>query len=175
MPRYLDPDVPVGPDSTPLVSTLPLRWSNWLVPVLDTSAYAAGDALHIAPLLRLSGILPAPNYQTIVKGLIVEDSTGTPQNIGVTLWIFDRPQITLPALNAAWTLVAADREALVACISSGPYNTSTATGRSENFTLSTPLWSPRGSNDGDLWVLAQTLGAPTYAASSLRMRLVVQD
>jgi len=172
MPVWTDPDVLVGPDSTPLVTTLPLRWSLWLTPVLDTSAYAAGDALHVAPIL-LSGITRAPNYQTTITGLIVEDSTSTPQNAGLTLWLFDRPQITTPALNAAWTLTAADREALVACVSSGPYNTSTATGRSERFDMRVPVFSR--NLEGNLWVVAQTLGAPTYTASSLRFRLVTQD
>jgi len=172
MSVWKDPATPVGIDGVGLVTTLPLRWTPWVTPVLDTSAYSAGDALHVA-LLRLPEILKAPNYQTTLVGMIVEDSTATPQNIGMTAWFFDRPEVTTPALNAAWTLTAPDREKRVACASSGPYNTSTATGVSENFSLLVPLYSR--SQDTDLWVLLQTLGAPTYTASSVRLRFVVRD
>lgn len=172
MPVQRDPDTPLGADNAPVITTYPYRWSQWVTPVLDTNAYTAGDALHVAPL-RFSGILRAPSYTTTAVGLVVEDSTSTPQNIGLTLWLFDRPEITTPSLNGAWTMVAADREALVACIPSGPYNTSTATGLSTRYDIRVPLRNRRERDS--LWCVLQTLGAPTYTASSLRVQLIVQD
>lgn len=172
MPVFRDPDKPVGADYAPVVTTYPYRWSNWVTPVLDTNAYTAGDALCVS-LVRFVDLLRAPTYQTTAVGLIVEDSTGTPQNIGLALWLFDRPDITTPALNGAWTLTAADRDSRVAVIPSGPYNTSTATGVSERFDFRIPLCNRR--KDADLWGLPVTLGGPTYTAASLRLQLVVQD
>jgi hypothetical protein len=174
MGRFIDPDVPVGVGGASVINIPPRRWLPWVTPVLDTSAYVAGDTLHITPM-RINGFVLPPNFQTTIVGLVVEDTTGTPQNAGLTAWIFDRPEIVVPTINAAWTLTAPDRDKRVACVSSGPYNTSTATGVSENFTLNVPVRNRYSDPDGALWVLLQTLGAPTYAASSLRLQFVVQD
>jgi hypothetical protein len=165
---------PTGPDTPPTITIPAPRWSSWAVPVLDTNAYAAGDALHVAPI-EFPGLLKGPGFTTTLTGLIVEDSTATPQNIPLTLWLFDKANLTLPALNAAWTLVAGDREKLIACVSTDIWNTSTATGRAEVWGLSIPLRSRFPHPSASLYGVLQSLGAPTYTAASLRIRLIVQD
>lgn len=154
----------------PLAVTLAQPVYSTASPVLDTSAYASGDALHIAPLLRFEGLFTAPRYSATVLGLTVEDSTATPQNAAGELWLFDRPEVVLPALNAAWTMTAADREKLVAIVNFGPYYTSTATGISQAFNIGIPIRSRRADTAG--YGVLVTRGAPTYTAASLKLTLV---
>jgi hypothetical protein len=147
-------------------------WITGTIPVLDTSAYAAGDALHVLPLIIFKNALRAPTFKGWVTDLVVEDSTATPQNAAGELWLFDRPAVTLPALNAAWTLVAADRIKLVTVIPFGPYYTSTATGVSIAGDFRKRIWSRVASPN--LYGLLVTRGAPTYTASSLKVTITVE-
>lgn len=148
-------------------------WITGTLPALDTSAYIPGDALHILPLIIFKNALRAPTFKGWVTDLIVEDSTSTPQNAAGELWLFDRPAVTLPSLNGAWTLVAADRIKLVNVIPFGPYYTSTATGVSISGDFRKRIFSRVASPN--LYGLLVTRGAPTYTASSLKVTIAVES
>lgn len=148
-------------------------WITGTTPVLDTSAYAAGDALHILPLIVFKNALRGPTFKGWVTDLIIEDSTATPQNAAGELWLFDRPNVTLPSLNGAWTLVAADRIKLVNVIPFGPYYTSSATGVSIAGDFRKRIFSRVASPN--LYGLLVTRGAPTYTAASLKATIAVES
>ncbi len=168
MPVYVDPDrQTLLPASKVLWPTPVVRT---VTPTVDTNALAPND-LAVTLLTPLYGVATAPGKTTTLQQLNVVDASL--QSVTIELWFFDTISITLPALNAAWSISDAHAAHCVGVVQAlnSNYYASALNSISINKQLGLSLVAgsgpqPDGSGTGSLWFATIVRGAATYGAAT---------
>lgn len=141
-----------------------------LTPVLDTSAYAAGDVLFIP--IKLVGFFKEAGQSRALHSIILLDSDD--QNCDVDLLFFNA-DVTLGTLNGAVNISDADAAKMIGYVSL------TAASHSKDLINSRLFVAgaigqvlKAASTSTDLWVAGVCRsGTPTYTASGMKLKLGV--
>jgi len=136
-------------------------------PTLDTAAYASGDSLHTA-VIEFTGAVVGPGFSGFVESMTIVDRAVQSQPL--ELWLFSAT-VTPAAANAAHSISDADAATCIGVISSGPYYASALNSVSVAKGVNLPIKSAATS----LFGILVTRGAPTYAAGSLTVSLLISQ
>jgi hypothetical protein len=137
-------------------------------PVVDTSAYAAGDVLFDTTAVTLNSSASAPARGTILSAFVLDREDQAAQT--VTLYFFDA-NVSLGTINSAPSITDDNASSIIgiATVTTGTDLGGCKVGESTGLVL--PFLLPNNI----LYVAATTGGAPTFAsASDIRVRLSVQ-
>jgi hypothetical protein len=139
-----------------------------VIPTLDTSAYATGD--YIAKV-ECAGFFSGLGRAAILQSLVIVDQAK--QKAALDILFFNADPTVASAVNAAIDIT--DAEMIAKCIGSlsvvtGDYITdlaasSLATQKNLNLLLDA------SDTSQSLWLVLVSRGSPTYAASSLSIKL----
>lgn len=142
----------------------------WTVtPVIDTSLYATGDAVHTNDLL-FTGFARVSGGGGVFRKLTIIDKDL--ESAALELWLFSAAISATHTANGAWNAADADLANVVAVIPSGPYFASSAGSVSVNASLDLRFRCVGGSS---LWGALVVRGAPTYtAATDLTIQLTAE-
>lgn len=151
-------------DATPLRAGNTLTVTQTVTPVLDTNAYAALDSLHTDPL-KLPGMARMNGGSGVITRFTVVDAADQGVALVVHLFTAD-PTNTTATANAALAVHDTDALTYIGSIASGAYEDLNLNRVATNANVR--LAYQCAATDDSLYVLSQSLGAPTYAASSLR-------
>lgn len=142
-------------------------------PVLDTSAYAAGDVLAVATVLN--SVMTDDGGCALLESLTVIDKANN--KIAIDMLIFDSaPASSVGAINAALAVTDADMLKLVArhTIAAADYVTAGANAEACYGNIRKMLKSAARSRSLYI-VLVVRSGTPTFAASDLVFKLGIQS
>lgn len=140
-----------------------------VTPVLDTSIYAAGDALHTNDL-KLPGMGRVNGGAGVIRSVLLLDKDD--QNVNATLWLF-RGELTntTHTANAAFNLHDDDLTTFVGAVLIDSY----FDGVSNRAAFEQPaLYYQCASSDTALYAVLVTAGTPTHTASGLTLRLIAE-
>ena len=142
----------------------------WTVtPVIDTSLYATGDALHTNDLLFSGAARVAGGGGSIRKLTIIDNDL---ESAAMELWLFSAAISATHTANGAWNAADADLANVVAVIPSGPYYASSAGSVSINASLD---YRYRTSGGTSLYGVLVVRAGPTYtAATDLTIKLTAE-
>ncbi len=138
-----------------------------VTPTLDTNAYASGDCLHTTVMTFANAVAVAGGSGTITKLVIVDNDL---QSAAGELWLF-AATVTPAAANAAHSISDGDAALCIGVIPFGPYYASALNSVSVNASVSLPIILTGTS----LFAIAVTRGAPTYTASGLTFKLLIEQ
>ena len=142
-----------------------------IVPTLDTGGYSTGDLLFAAnqidkATLNTKGL-------SYLRSLLVIDTAN--QKSALDLLIFDRDPGSLGTLNNAIDISTAQLGYLVAKIGVAAADYVTLKASTNAVAQYTPnILLPAKVQARDFWVAGISRGSPTYAASSLTFRMVLE-
>lgn len=163
MPSYTDGD---GRQITPVAAVGSTKTIT-VTPPLDTSAYASGD--HVGGLMTFAGAFRATGAGGTLHAIEIID--GASQSASLDLFIFDQ-SVTPNADNTPFHVTDADMAKLVGVVASGAYYSAA----SNCATVMRGLGLSIAGVSTSLYGLLCSRGTPTYAASSLTVRLtILQD
>lgn len=134
-----------------------------ITPVLDTSAYAAGDVLFPTTAITIaSGAQACRGTVRFVGVLDKDDQTAQ----AITLW-FLRSNVALGTVNAAPSITDANAEEIVgkATVTTADDLGGCKVGQADGIAL------PFELSSGILYVAATTAGTPTHTASGIVLRI----
>lgn len=139
-------------------------------PVLDTSAYAAGDQMSTLQKVDIGGTLVGCELITVT----VLDKAAQSQPLD--LFFFEK-SVTVAADQAAFTISDADMEFCLGVINilAADYDAVSTTNTFATVNPSPQLPLLSFTHGADIWVALVTRGAPTYAAGSLVISLVARQ
>ena len=138
-----------------------------VVPVLDTNAYAALDALHTLDL-KFPGMARAVGGGGRITKLVVIDKDD--QGAAGVLWLFSAALAnTTHTANAALAIHDTDAATCIGAIVFGAYQDGANNQVSINATID--LYYQCAAADDALYGVLQTLGTPTHTASGLTVLL----
>ena len=139
-----------------------------LTPVIDTNAYADGDA--VGGLLTFPKVALAPLFDAEILGATLIDVGD--QGAAMTLALFDRA-FTPTANNAAYAPTDAD---IVNALANIVFPAADHLGGTINLVASVRLNQPIVLNGTDLFGQLFTQGTPTYAAvTNLHLKLFLRS
>lgn len=153
----------VGGLSLPSVAVAGNYTTVSFVPVLDTSAYSTGDALHTADI-TLTGMASYPGGTGTIKKLVILDTVNTVGGTG-ELWLHDAVLAnTTHTANGAWNIADADLGTVLGVIPFGAYLAGSLNTVSTSAALSVPYKCAAGSTS--LIVNLVTRATVTYSSAS---------
>ena len=133
-----------------------------VTPVVDTNALAAND-LAVATLTRLQRV-GKPGGTTVLQQVMLLDKDL--ESVATELWFFDTVSVTLPALNAAWSISDANAERCVGVVNIATTDYFATALNSVAIKKQMGLSMKLASDSTDLWAAIITRGGPTYTAAS---------
>ncbi len=143
-------------------------------PVLETGALASGDVMSVAA--EVAGVALDPGGCALLKSIVLSDNANQKQSLDI-LFFDSQPANSLGALNAAYALVDADSAKLLGRISviTTDY-VSSGSNNAEVTVKNIDLMLKAASRSKSIYIaIVCRSGTPTYAASSIVMRLGIEQ
>lgn len=135
-----------------------------VTPTLDTSAYAAGDCLHVTPITISTDL---STESGVVEAVVVEDKSGQGKNMDV-VFFSKLPSTICAAVNGAYDPADADLVWTIGTSKITQHAVYNDNGVSENTVTKIPF------NTNTLYAAMVAREAVTYAAADLTLKVVVR-
>ncbi len=141
-----------------------------VVPVLNTTPYSAGDAMHTNDLKMQSMSKDTGGGVGVIRSVLLIDDDD--QAATCVLWLFDAAlAATTHTINVAFDINDTDADAFVGAITIDTYVDGTSNQLGQEFPN---LYYKTLAGSTDLYAVLETSGTPTHTASGLELIIIAE-